>query len=90
MQAGYEHFCKDAENFVSDLYQLYTSDGRDRITWRAAGERWLPQSEYDEVMNKIAKLDRQATGLSKSWEALIIVARDELKGASLGIDRYEQ
>lgn len=88
IQVSYEKFCKDAERFLSDFFQLYTSDGRDRMTWRSADQLWLPQPEYDEVMAKIAKLDRQASGLSNSWEALIILARGELKGASLGIDRY--
>jgi hypothetical protein len=89
IQASYDQFCKDAENFLSDFFHLYTSDGRDRMTWRSADQRWLPQPEYDEVMAKIANLDRQASGLSKFWEALIVLAKQELKGATLGIDRYE-
>lgn len=90
IQAAYEQFYKDSKEFITDFYKLYTSDGRDRMTWRMSGQHWVPQPQFDAVMVQIAKLDQQASGLSKSWEALIGLARQELKSASLGIDRYQQ
>lgn len=89
IQTAYEKFCKDADSFLNDLYDLYTSDGHGRITWRTADERWLPEDQYNRVMDKIAQLNRQTSALSKSWEALVALARRELKDASLRIDPYE-
>ncbi|TXR50084.1 hypothetical protein [Phyllobacterium endophyticum] len=89
IQKLYEKFCRDAENFLSDLYSLYTSDGDGSMTWRPTGERWVSDEIYEQVMTEIAKLNRQASALSASWEDLIIIAKKEFKGASLGIDAYE-
>lgn len=90
IQFAYEKFCKDVDSFLHDFYDLYTSDGRGRITWRTADERWLPEEQYNRVMKKIAQLNRQTTALSKTWEALVALARQELKDASVRIDPYEQ
>ncbi len=90
IQIAYENFCKDADSFLHHLYNLYTSDGRGRITWRTRDERWLPEDQYNQVMEKIAHLNRQTSTLSKSWEALVALARQELKDAPMRIDPYEQ
>ncbi|MGV1766991.1 hypothetical protein G6L94_00045 [Agrobacterium rhizogenes] len=89
IQALYEKFCSGAETFLSDLYTLYTSDGHGFMTWRPTGERWVSDEIYEEVRSKIANLDRQASALSRSWEELIVLAKQEFKGASVGIEAYE-
>ncbi|WP_275789463.1 hypothetical protein [Pararhizobium gei] len=89
IQAAYDAFCNDARAFYREFYGLYTSDGRGRSTWKPSGERWVEDEIYKQVMSKIAALDRKASALSESWEALINLARQELKGASKAVDRYE-
>lgn len=90
IQAAYEKFCKDADSFLHNFYHLYTSDGRGRMTWRTADERWLPDEQYNRVMEEISQLNRQTSALSKSWETFVALARQELKDASVRIDPYEQ
>ncbi|MGN7956702.1 hypothetical protein [Agrobacterium tumefaciens] len=89
LQARYEQLCRDAEHFLHDFFNLYTSDGRGWMTWRAAEDGWVPQDVYDRVMGRIANLNRQTTALSSAWEELVALALQELKGASVAIDRYE-
>ncbi len=89
IQARYEQLCHDAEQFLHDLFNLYTSDGRGWMTWRVAGEGWVPQDVYDRVMGRISELNRQTNSLSQAWEELITLALAELKGASQPIKRYE-
>jgi len=89
IQAAYEVFCQEARDFYGEFYGLYTSDGRGRSTWKPPGERWVDDDIFRNVMSKIATLDRKASALADSWEGLINLARQELKGASKGVDRYE-
>lgn len=89
IQAAYEIFCQEAREFCGEFYGLYTSDGRGRSTWKPPGERWVEDDIFRKVMSKIAALDRKASALADSWEGLINLARQELKGASKGVDRYE-
>jgi len=58
------------------------------MTWRTADERWVPDNVYNEVMGKIALPDQMASNLAKPWEELAILAKQEFKGASVGIDSY--
>ncbi|MDT4860630.1 hypothetical protein FQZ97_952010 [compost metagenome] len=88
IQRLYVKFCEDSDAFLDDLYSLYTADGRGRMTWRTADERWVPNDVYKEVMGKIALLNQMTSNLAKSWEELIVLAKQELKGASVGIDPY--
>lgn len=88
IQRLYVKFCEDSATFLGDLYSLYTADGRGQMTWRTADERWVPDNVYKEVMGKIALLDQMASNLAKSWEELAILAKQEFKGASVGIDSY--
>ncbi|ASV86657.1 hypothetical protein CES85_2244 [Ochrobactrum quorumnocens] len=89
IQVHYEQLCRDAEKFLRDLFNLYTSDGRGWMTWRVAGEGWVSQDVYDRVMSRIGELNRQTSLLSQTWEELITLALAELKGASQPINRYE-
>jgi hypothetical protein len=89
IQAAYLAFCDDAQSFYREFYGLYTSDGRGRSTWKPPGERWVEDDIYRKVMSKIAGLDRKASRLADAWERLINLARQELKGASKAIDRYD-
>jgi hypothetical protein len=89
VQHFYEKFCEDAATFLGDLYQLYTSDGSGRMTWRSASGSWLPDDLFRDVMAKICLLNCQASNLAKSWGELITLAKQEFKGASIGIDPYE-
>lgn len=89
IQAAYEGFCQDAREFYGEFYGLYTSDGRGRSTWKPPGERWVEDDIFRKVMSMIAALDRKASALADSWEALINLARQELKGASKAVDRYD-
>ena len=89
IQALYENFSAGAKKFHSDFYSLYTSDGRGRSTWRESGNRYVSDEIYEKVMAKIAKLDKQASELADLWEKLIKVSREELKGASTPMERYD-
>lgn len=89
IQALYESFADRAHAFLMDFYGLYTSDGRGRSTWRATGDRYVSDEIYKDVMKQIAVLDHQASGLADTWEELIRVSREELKGASTPMDRYD-
>lgn len=89
IQALYEQFCDDVRDFYSDFYNLYTSDGRGNSTWRPSGERYVDDEIYSKIMTKIAFLDRKASRLAQAWIDLISVSRQELKGASKAIERYE-
>jgi len=88
IQRLYVKFCEDSDVFLDDLYSLYTADGRGRMTWRTADERWVPDNVYKEVMGKIALLNQMASNLAKAWAELVILAKQEFKGASVGIDPY--
>lgn len=89
IQALYERFCSDCKEFYSEFYNLYTSDGRGRSTWRPSGDRYVSEERYEEVMGSIAHLDRMLSSLSDLWEQLISTAREELKGSSKSIERYD-
>ena len=89
IQAAYEAFCSDVLSFYQEFYGLYTSDGRGRSTWKPRGDRWVEDEIYEKVMSKIAALNRKASSLADSWEGLINLSRQELKGASKAIDRYD-
>ncbi|MCH3756007.1 hypothetical protein LZC13_10345, partial [Campylobacter coli] len=70
-------------------YNLYTSNGAGRSTWRSAGDRYVSDEIYSNVMTKIASLDQKATSLAELWEELIMISRQELKGASKAMERYD-
>lgn len=89
IQTLYEKFCEDARDFCSDFYDLFTSDGRGNSTWRPSGDRYVDDEVYSKVMTKIAFLDRKTSKLAASWEEFISASRQELKGASKAIDRYD-
>lgn len=89
LQEIYEKFCADCKDFYSKFYNLYTSDGGGRSTWRPVGNRYVSDEIYSGVMTEIAELDRKASSLAELWEQLIVVARQELKGASKSILRYD-
>lgn len=89
IQTTYENFCEDVESFHNAFYELYTSDGRGRSTWRSGGDLYVSDEEFRRIMSTIGALNRQSSALAASWEDLIKLARRELKGASKAIDRYE-
>jgi hypothetical protein len=89
VQEMYEKFCVGCKDFYSKFYNLYTSDGGGRSTWRPVGNRYVSDEIYSGVMTEIAELDRKASSLAELWEQLIVVARQELKGASKSIERYD-
>lgn len=89
IQDLYENFSKDAREFYMEFYSLYTTDGRGSSTWRPNGGRYVSQKIYEEIQDEIAVLDRKAAKLAELWEELIEVSRQELKGASKAIERYE-
>jgi hypothetical protein len=89
IQTTYEKFCSECQNFYFSFYNLYTSDGRGRSTWRPLGDRYVNDEIYEGIMAKIAELDRMALSLAELWEQLIAVARQELKGASKSIEHYD-
>ncbi|MDW9447440.1 hypothetical protein GOA58_07015 [Sinorhizobium meliloti] len=89
IQALYDRFCTEARIFYSDFYNLYTSNGRGSSTWRPPGDPYVSDEIYRKVMSKIAVLDDKASKLAQLWEELINVSRQELKGASKAIERYE-
>ncbi|WP_421871784.1 hypothetical protein [Pararhizobium sp.] len=89
IQSLYERFCENSREFCFDFYQLYTSDGRGNSTWRPSGDAYVDDDIYDKVMSKIALLDRKSSKLAELWEEFIKVSRQELKGASKVIERYE-
>ena len=72
-----------------EFYGLYTSDGHGRSTWRPYPDRYVSDEIYKEVMGQIAILDHKASKLVGLWEELISVSRQQLKGASKAIERYE-
>lgn len=85
IQNLYKKFCENAISFRGKLFLLYTSDGRGFMTWRPRGEGWVLDPEYEKVREKINKLNDEATQLATDWEALLITAKRELKGAPLSI-----
>ncbi|MER8582727.1 hypothetical protein NKG95_29170 [Mesorhizobium sp. M1423] len=89
IQAIYENFSKGALEFYMDFYGLYTYDGHGRSTWRPSGGRYVSDEIYKEIMAEIAALDKKASKLVALWEELISLSRQELKGASKSIERYE-
>jgi hypothetical protein len=89
IQNLYERFCDDALKFCSSFYSLYTSDGKGSSTWRPSGHEYVSDEIYEEIMGKLALLNRDSSGLAERWEALINVCLQELKGASKAIERYE-
>jgi hypothetical protein len=89
IQPLYEKFCADAKSYFMDFYNLYTNDGRGRSTWRAPGEGYVSEEIFQQVAKKIAVLDNRASKLADLWEKLVDVARQELKGASKAIERYD-
>lgn len=90
IQVAYEKFCSDAEDFCGEFYGLYTSDGRGGSTWRPPGDDgWVEDEIFDRVMSKIAALNRKASLLADDWEGLILLCKNELKGASKSINSYD-
>jgi hypothetical protein len=89
IQNLYEKFSKEAKDFYMKYYSLYTYDGRDSATWRPSGGRYVSEEIYKEIQGEIAVLDKKASKLADLWEELINVSRQELKGASKAIERYE-
>lgn len=89
IQSLYENFVKDAHDFIMQFYGLYTYDGHGRSTWRPSGDRYVSDEIYKEIMGDIAVLDRKASKLADLWEEFIAVSRQELKGASKAIERYD-
>ncbi|WP_143540297.1 hypothetical protein [Rhizobium chutanense] len=89
IQFLYEKFCSDAYEFHSNFYGLYTNDGRGSSTWRPRGDGYVSEEIYDRVMSKIAVLNDKASELAQQWEELISVSRQELKGASKSVERYD-
>lgn len=88
LQEPYEKFHKRSANFIEKLWTLYTSDGSGRATWRSHPDRWVDDDLYEEIMAKIAVLNREAAELSDAWENFIRVAKAELRGNSFGIASY--
>ena len=66
IQLLYEKFCEDSRQFYSNFYNLYTSDGNGRSTWRPVGEPYVSEEIYKAVMEKIAALDARASKLAES------------------------
>ena len=58
-------------------------------TWRPSGEKYVSDEIYEEIQAEIAVLNRKASKLADLWEELINVSRQELKGASKTIERYD-
>lgn len=89
IQSLYERFYADARDFYSGFYEIYSYDGRDRSTWRPPGGGYVDDETYKNIRKKIAVLDNKASKLAELWEELINVSRQELKGASKAIERYD-
>lgn len=89
IQSLYERFGADARDFYSGYYGIYSYDGHDRATWRPPGGGYVDEETYKKIRTKIAELDRKASKLAELWQELINVSREELKGASKAIERYE-
>jgi hypothetical protein len=89
IQSLYEKFCNDTLDFYSEFYNLYTSDGRGRSTWRPTGDRYVSDEIYKKIRTKVAVLNDKASKLAQQWEELINVSRQELKGASKPVERYD-
>ncbi|MGO7549640.1 hypothetical protein AB9E34_28110 [Rhizobium leguminosarum] len=89
VQLLYEQVCTDVREFYSEFYGLYTSDGRGRSTWRPMGDPYVSEEIYKKVRGKIALLNNKASKLAQQWEELINVSRQELKGASKSVERYD-
>ncbi|MBZ9771469.1 hypothetical protein [Mesorhizobium sp. CO1-1-8] len=89
IQSIYEIFSKEALDFYMSFYGLYTYDGHGRSTWRPSGDRYVSDKVYKEIQHEIAILNRKASNLAERWEELINLSRQELKGASKAIERYE-
>lgn len=89
IQSLYEKFSADARDFYSGYFEIYSYDGPDRCTWRPPGGGYVDDETYKRIRAKIAVLDIKASKLAGLWEELINVARQELKGASKAIERYE-
>ena len=53
------------------------------------GQPYVDDETYRKVQTEIALLRKQVADLAEMWEDLIKTARDELKGASVSINRYE-
>ncbi|MFA6153023.1 hypothetical protein [Mesorhizobium sp.] len=89
IQAIYEKFSNEALEFYMSFFGLYTYDGHGRSTWRPSGDRYVSDEVYKEIQHEIAVLNRKASSLAERWEELINLSRQELKGASKAIERYE-
>lgn len=89
IQNLYERFSLEVQQFYSDFYNIYTSNGRGMSTWRPSGEKYVSDEIYEEIQAEIAVLNRKASKLADLWEELINVSRQELKGASKTIERYD-
>lgn len=89
LQKLYEKFSNDAHDFYMKFYGLYTYDGHGRSTWRPSDGQYVSDEIYEEIQSEIAVLNEKASKLAELWEELIYVSRQELKGASKAIERYE-
>ncbi len=89
LQQIYVKFANDAQNFLSEFFDLYHKDGQGRMTWRKSEDDYVSEEIYDRIMLKKYALDRKASKLAGLWEEFIKIARMELKGASKSIERYE-
>lgn len=89
LQEKYLEFCCKSEEFLHELWDLYTSDGNGRASWRSPYEWWVPEEIYKRIQAQIAKLNRRVSELAKLWEEFIALARNECKTVADQITRYD-
>ncbi|MGY4751378.1 hypothetical protein ACVNHC_16100 [Pannonibacter sp. Q-1] len=89
VQAKYEKFCRDSEDFLNELMSIYNKGSNGWMTWRPDNGSWVSQDKYDYVMNKINELNIKSRNLNDSWISFLKLASKSLSGASISIERYK-
>ncbi|MEP4032195.1 hypothetical protein [Roseibium polysiphoniae] len=89
VQDYFASFCQKSEDFLSALYEIYTSTGRGTATWRPGGDGYVSNEEYEKVIEEIGEIRRIKRQASDIWEEFIKVAREELKGSTVRMKQYE-